>query len=143
MDQAPGHDDHGHGGNGKYWLVFIALCVLTSASFLTCSPLWPFHDTPAIGRTFMMAVSCTKAMLVILFFMHLLWEANWKYVLTVPAAMMSLYLVLMLVPDVGLRMRNYSEERMEFAAEEEVAVAGHAPVAPASHGEHGASSGAH
>ncbi len=34
----------------------------------------------------MMAVSCTKAMLVILFFMHVLYEANWKFVLTIPAA---------------------------------------------------------
>ena len=33
---------------------------------------------------FMMAVSCTKAMLVILFFMHVKYEANWKYVLTIP-----------------------------------------------------------
>ncbi len=33
----------------------------------------------------MMAVSCTKAMLVILFFMHVKYEANWKYVLTIPA----------------------------------------------------------
>ena len=37
-----------------------------------------------------------------LFFMHLIWEANWKYVLTFPAALMCVFLVLMLVPDVGL-----------------------------------------
>ncbi len=110
---------HEHGGTGKYWAVFIALCILTSASFFTCSSYWPFHDTPSIGWAFMMAVSCTKAMLVILFFMHLLWEANWKYVLTIPAGMMSFFLVLMLVPDVGLRVRNYSEERKVFAAEVE------------------------
>ncbi len=114
------HVDHEqHGGTGKYWLVFIALCILTSASFFTCSSYWPFHDTPSIGWAFMMAVSCTKAMLVILFFMHLIWEANWKYVLTIPAGMMSFFLVLMLVPDVGLRVRNYSEERKVFAAEVE------------------------
>ena len=54
----------------------------------------------------MMAVSCTKAMLVILFFMHLKWEANWKWVLTIPATFMSMLLVFMLVPDVGWRMNN-------------------------------------
>ena len=59
----------------------------------------------------MMAVSCAKAMLVILFFMHILWEANWKYVLTIPASMMSLFLLLMLVPDIGRRTERYSEER--------------------------------
>ncbi|MEM7313220.1 MAG: cytochrome C oxidase subunit IV family protein [Planctomycetota bacterium] len=111
------HDDHDHGGSGKYLMVFLALCVLTGASFFTCSSYWPFKDTPSIGWAFMLAVSCTKAMLVILFFMHLLWEARWKYVLTIPAGMMSIYLMLMLVPDVGLRMRKYSEERKVFAAE--------------------------
>ena len=32
-------------------------------------------------------------MLVIMFFMHLMWEANWKYVLTIPASMMSIFLL--------------------------------------------------
>src|SRR5690348_14335042 len=87
------HDDHGlHGGIAKYIYVFIALCVLTSASFFTYSDLWPFHETPQIGRAFMMAVSCTKAALVILFFMHVKYEANWKYVLTIPAAFTSVFL---------------------------------------------------
>jgi cytochrome c oxidase subunit 4 len=71
-------------------------------------------------------------MLVVLFFMHVLWEANWKYVLTIPAAMMAIFLALMLVPDVGLRNRMVAQERvlhmarpadlrlMERAAEEQV-----------------------
>ena len=69
----------------------------------------------------MMAVSCTKAMLVIMFFMHLLWEANWKWVLTIPASFMSIFLMLMLVPDIGWRQNNgyahYSRERWLFAAD--------------------------
>jgi cytochrome c oxidase subunit 4 len=64
----------------------------------------------------MMAVSCAKAMLVILFFMHMLWEANWKYVLTIPASMMSIFLLLMLVPDIGRRTDRYSEERWLYSA---------------------------
>jgi cytochrome c oxidase subunit 4 len=67
----------------------------------------------------MMAVSCTKAMLVIMFFMHLLWEANWKWVLTIPATFMSIFLMLMLVPDIAWRQNNgyahYSEERYLWA----------------------------
>src|SRR5687767_3293813 len=70
-------DDHNHGGVGKYLLVFAALCVLTGASFFTYSSYWPFGKH--VAWAFMMAVSCTKAMLVIMFFMHLLWEANWKW----------------------------------------------------------------
>jgi len=107
-----GHGDHhSHGGLGKYLLVFLALCGLTTMSFFTYSPAWPWRDQPQVGWTFMMAVSCTKAMLVILFFMHVWWEANWKYVLTIPAAMMALFLGIMLIPDIGLRNRMVSQER--------------------------------
>ena len=113
-DDAEGHHgagDHGHGGIGKYLLVFLALCGLTTLSFFTYSPYWPWRDEPQVGWAFMMAVSCTKAMLVVLFFMHDFWEANWKYVLTIPAAMMAIFLTIMLVPDIGLRTRMVSQER--------------------------------
>ncbi len=120
---ASGHDAHGvdphaaEHGIAKYIYVFLALCVLTGASFFTYSPYWPFHDRPQVGWAFMMAVSCTKALLVIAFFMHLKYEADWKYVLTMPASIMSLLLILALVPDVGMRVYHYSEERLTHAAE--------------------------
>jgi cytochrome c oxidase subunit 4 len=46
----------------------------------------------------------------------MLWEANWKYVLTIPASMMSIFLLLMLVPDIGRRTTKYAEERWLHAA---------------------------
>ncbi|HEV3343877.1 MAG TPA: cytochrome C oxidase subunit IV family protein [Pirellulales bacterium] len=117
------HDDHG--GIAKYIVVFVALCVLTTMSFFTYSSYWPWHGTPAVARLFMTAVSCIKAMLVILFFMHVKYEANWKYVLTIPASIMSVFLCLALVPDVGARMNGlfgyhgrYSEERREHIGRE-------------------------
>jgi cytochrome c oxidase subunit 4 len=119
------HDDH---GIKKYIYVFLALCVLTGASFFTYSSYWPFHATPQIGWAFMMAVSCTKAMLVILFFMHVKYEANWKYVLTIPCAFMSVFLVLMLVPDIGMRGRWVSEERLLYSAEPRSTAHGSAQV---------------
>jgi cytochrome c oxidase subunit IV len=107
-----------HGGVGKYLLVFVALCFLTTCSFFTYSSYWPFSKE--VAWAFMMAVSCTKAMLVIMFFMHLFWEANWKWVLTIPASFMSIFLMLMLVPDIGMRQNNgyerYSRERWLYAA---------------------------
>jgi len=115
------HDDHnGHEqhGVGLYIFVFVALCVLTTMSFLTYSDLWRLYVSPEVSRVFMMAVSCTKAMLVIMFFMHLKWEANWKWVLTVPASVMSALLICALIPDVGLRMRHASHTRMIHAAEQ-------------------------
>ena len=108
--------EHGHGGLRKYVAVAIALAVLTTASFLTYFPFWDQYVPDNVSRAFMMAVSCAKAMLVMMFFMHLLWEANWKYVLTIPATMMSVFLVLMLVPDIGRRVDHYSQERLRHAA---------------------------
>jgi cytochrome c oxidase subunit 4 len=108
-----------HGGIGKYLLVFVALCVLTGFSFLTYFDFWRSQVSVEASRALMMAVSCTKAMLVIMFFMHLLWEANWKWVLTIPATFMSVFLTLMLVPDIGWRQNNgfaqYSFERLLYA----------------------------
>ena len=127
------HDDHAghdqaehahadHGGIGKYMAVFVALCVLSSASFFTVSDFWPFSQH--VAWAFMMAVSCGKALLVVLFFMHVKYEASWKYVLTIPATIMAVSLGLALVPDIGLRQRLYSEERALQAAE---------PAAPEGH----------
>jgi cytochrome c oxidase subunit 4 len=157
VEQSYEHGPHGehHGGVGIYVTVAVALVFLTACSYWTYTPFWPFGESLAIKRLWMMAVSCTKAMLVILFFMHLKWEANWKWILTVPASLMSLLLVLALVPDVGLRFvkTNHSgpsHQRLTFAATrvdpseqavvEEGAVAGKeatsaapAPAAPAAH----------
>jgi cytochrome c oxidase subunit 4 len=118
-DHGHADGDHAHGGSVKtYMAVFIALCVLTTASFMTWTPMWhkAVSDNKHVAWAFMMAISCTKALLVILFFMHLKYEANWKYVLTFPAAFMSIFLALMLVPDVGLRFWHYSRDRLEFCA---------------------------
>jgi cytochrome c oxidase subunit 4 len=116
LEHAHDAHDHGHGGVFQYLLVFAALCFLTTLSFFTYSDAWPWKDQPQVGWTFMMAVSCTKALLVILFFMHVLWEANWKYVLTIPAAMMAVFLAIMLIPDIGFRNRMVSQERAVYMA---------------------------
>jgi cytochrome c oxidase subunit IV len=130
-DDAHSHE-HGHGGVGKYVMVFLALCLLTAISFAVGNSQTLRENSPATMWAMMMAVSCAKAMLVILFFMHILWEANWKYVLTVPASLMSVFLVLMLVPDIGRRTENYAEERWQHAAEPQLRETEH----PTSGGEH-------
>lgn len=127
-DQHGGHEHgaHDHGGMAKYVYVFFALCFLTTLSFLTYSEYWPKSlGSHEVKRLFMMAVSCTKAMLVILFFMHVKYEANWKYVLTIPASMMSIFLMLALVPDIGARVNGmfgyggkYSPERLEYVGKD-------------------------
>jgi cytochrome c oxidase subunit 4 len=117
----PGHPQGAHHapvGVTVYLMVALALVFLTACSYWTYTPFWPFGDNLAVKRLWMMAVSCTKAMLVILFFMHLKWEANWKWVVTVPASMMSMLLIFALIPDIGLRMRHASHERLIYAAEQ-------------------------
>ncbi len=97
------------GGVGNYIAVFVGLCLLTGMSFLTTSEWWPWRDQPGFTRTFMMAVACAKALLVLLFFMHLKHEAGWKYILTLPACVMAIILAASLVPDVGFRLRSAAD----------------------------------
>ena len=116
------NDTHqGHGGLGVYMMVFVSLCILTLLSFLVGNSAVLRDKAPQVMWAAMMAVSCAKAMLVMLFFMHLKWEANWKWVLTVPASFMSIFLLLMLVPDIGWRQNTgyagYSLERRFYSAE--------------------------
>lgn len=126
--------DHGHGGLGKYILVFFALCFLTLVSFGTAHFMMgpeAHGATQVVGRMVMIAVSCCKALLVMLFFMHLIWEANWKYVLTIPASIMSIFLLLMLCPDILGRTRHYAEERWLYAAAPQTEESAPAHVEPA------------
>ncbi|MEM7785381.1 MAG: cytochrome C oxidase subunit IV family protein, partial [Planctomycetota bacterium] len=95
--------------------VFLMLCGLTAISFWIANS--PLMDNRIYGWAAMMAVSVAKAMLVILFFMHLWWERRWKYVLTIPSLIMSVLLVILLIPDVGYRTQTYSNERRRNAPE--------------------------
>jgi cytochrome c oxidase subunit 4 len=110
-------EHHSPGGLMKYLAVFVALLVLTGISFYVGNSATLRANAPEVMWAMMMAVSCAKALLVILFFMHLMWEANWKYVLTIPASMMCIFLLLMLIPDIGRRTQKYSEERWLYSAE--------------------------
>jgi cytochrome c oxidase subunit 4 len=103
-----------HGPSLRVFMsVFLGLVALTILSFMSARI---FHETPVVSWAIMMAISCMKATLVISFFMHLIWEANWKYVLTIPATFMSILIMLLLIPDIGRRTRKYSEERWRHAA---------------------------
>jgi cytochrome c oxidase subunit 4 len=127
-----GHDEQSHGNTNKFLMVFVGLLILTAISFAVGSND-AIKSTPQIGWTIMMAVSCAKAMLVMLFFMHLKWEANWKYVLTIPASIMALFLLLMLFPDIKNRTDKYSGNRWLYAATPPPATEEHPEDVPPSH----------
>jgi cytochrome c oxidase subunit 4 len=105
-----------HGSLKTYLSVFFALCVLTAISFAVANSQ-ALMSNPAVGWSLMMAVSAGKALLVVLFFMHLKYEANWKYVLTIPTIGMAAFLVFALIPDIGERTEHYSEERWLLSAQ--------------------------
>lgn len=118
-----GHNPHGHDGAEHVSVpsmaikVFVALCVLTSASLLTYTTYWQENVPMEVGRAVMLAVSVTKAFLVVAFFMHLWWESKWKYVVTFPALLVSALLCTALVPDIGMRTREYDAARLLNAPE--------------------------
>lgn len=97
--------------------VFVALCVLTCASLLTYTTYWQEHVPMQVGRAVMLTVSLTKAFLVVAFFMHMWWEAKWKYVVTFPAIAVSTLLCVALVPDIGMRTEQYDAARLLNAPE--------------------------
>ena len=94
-------------------VVFVMLCALTALSFWIANS--HLMDNPLTGWLAMMTVSVAKAFLVVTFFMHLWWEKRWKYVLTIPAILMSALLVILLVPDVADRISTYSKTRSQHA----------------------------
>ena len=100
---------------GVFIVIFLMLSGLTGLSFWIANS--HLMDNRMIGWSAMMSVSVAKALLVVLFFMHLWWERAWKYVLTLPALIMGGLLVILLVPDVGFRTDTYSNERRSHAPE--------------------------
>lgn len=113
--ESGGDDNDVHAKNlaPVFVVVFAMLCALTGLSF------WVAHshlmDNRLVGWGAMMAVSVAKAMLVIMFFMHLWWERAWKYILTIPALIMGVLLVVLLIPDIGFRGDTYSNRRRQNA----------------------------
>ena len=127
-EQQNEHSSHVKTNTGVFVVVFLMLCALTMLSFWVANS--HLMDNRVIGWAAMMTVSVAKALLVVLFFMHLWWERSWKYVLTVPALIMGFLLVLLLVPDIGFRTDTYSNERRSHApvAESDVTVVDTVPA---------------
>jgi cytochrome c oxidase subunit 4 len=90
--------------------VFVLLCGLTGASYWIANSNM-MVESIGTARGLLIAVSAAKAFLVIMFFMHLWWEKSWKYILTLPALVLAAVLVMLLIPDIGMRTETYSSDR--------------------------------
>jgi cytochrome c oxidase subunit 4 len=87
------HDTH----HVNYLAVFGVLCVCTALSVV--------FDSLSMDRRLLivlvLAVATAKAMCVMMYFMHLKFEGNWKYVLLAPTVILAIGLPLALFPDIG------------------------------------------
>ena len=92
-----GNSDH----SGLYRSIFVLLCLFTALS-------WAADEAKAVfpGRSSLafvvLGIATLKALVVMLFFMHLKFERAWKYVLLGPTVILAIGLPLALLPDVGV-----------------------------------------
>lgn len=90
------HDNHAtHHVN--YLAIFFVLCGCTALSVI----FDVLHMSKPVTIVLVMAVACAKAMCVMMFFMHLKFEGNWKFVLLAPTTILAIGLPLALFPDIG------------------------------------------
>jgi len=92
------HDDH-ESHHVNYLAVFGALCGFTALSVAFDVMSLQNH---AVTIVLVMAVAVAKALCVMMFFMHLKFEGNWKYVLLAPTTILAIGLPLALMPDIGV-----------------------------------------
>ena len=78
-----------------YYAVFAALIVGTALTVLVA-----FYDLGFLNNVVMLAIACTKALLVILFFMHVRWSTRLTWVV---AASGFVWLLILF----GLTMQDY------------------------------------
>lgn len=87
------HDTH----HVNYLAIFFVLCGCTALSVV----FDVLHMSKPVTIVLVMAVACAKALCVMMFFMHLKFEGNWKFVLLAPTTILAIGLPLALYPDVG------------------------------------------
>ncbi len=89
------HDSH----HVNYLAVFLVLCSFTALSVVF--DLMSFENH-AVTVVLVMAVALAKALCVMMFFMHLKFEGNWKFILLAPTTILALGLPMALMPDIGV-----------------------------------------
>jgi len=83
-----------------YYAVFAALMVGTALTVLVA-----FYDLGALNNVLMLGIACTKAALVVLFFMHVRWSTRLTWVV---AASGFVWLLILF----GLTMMDYLSRGM-------------------------------
>lgn len=91
-----------------YLRVFLALLALTVGEYFYAKWFADANFAVLVGGLLLMAG--VKAGLVGMYFMHLIFEGRWKYLMLIPTAFLAAIAVLALVPDVGTIREDPGED---------------------------------
>jgi cytochrome c oxidase subunit 4 len=97
-----GHDEHGPGHFRAYMVVAVALAVFTAASFVVNALVHAKTLSPEVGFWVILGVAVVKAVLVALYFMHLISDWGYVFFLIVPVLILAALTGFALVPDMVL-----------------------------------------
>lgn len=108
--------DSGHGPHVNYFFIFGLLCVFTGMSVVT--------DLVEIPNKFaliviVLAIAVAKASCVMMFFMHLKFEGNWKFIILAPTTILAIGLPIALLPDVGFHYYIHDASQIQHETVEE------------------------
>jgi cytochrome c oxidase subunit 4 len=115
----------------NYLKIFFVLCLCTALSVV----FDVLQFSKAVTIVLVLAVACAKATCVMMFFMHLKFEGNWKFVLLAPTTILAIGLPIALFPDIGSsyytptapQVGVWSEEIAEYKEHEAKTAAGSNP----------------
>lgn len=108
------HDDHS-AHHVNYLYVFAALCGFTALSVAFDIVQLSYPVTVVL----VLAVALAKALCVMMFFMHLKFEGNWKYILLAPTTILAIGLPLALLPDIGVAYYTTAAPQLDWHEEME------------------------
>lgn len=96
---------HGPGFKG-YMVVAVALAVFTTVSFIVNMMVRNGSVTDTMGFSIILIVAVCKALLVAMYFMHLVVDWGKLYYLIFPAFILGAMMMIVLLPDIVLAWRN-------------------------------------
>ena len=105
------HEDH-HGPTvTMYFAIFFALCVLTVATVLAArfdfAPMLGVAMGGFVNNAVALGIACTKASLVILFFMHVKYESKLVGLAVVASVIWLAFLILITISDYLTRTSDW------------------------------------
>jgi cytochrome c oxidase subunit 4 len=107
---AGGHDHHGPTSTQPYLVVFAALCAFTLVSFVVNYFVRDAKLAAGTGFVLILGVAVIKALMVVIYFMHLKWDWGRLYFIIIPALVLAPMLVFALLPDLVLYWKNLVQE---------------------------------